>query len=168
MESIKDKTTVYDFSALTITGENKSLSDYRGKVLVIVNTASQCAFTPQYGALQELYKKYRGDGLEILGFPCNQFANQEPGINEEILKFARETYGVEFQMFSKIDVNGDNAHPLYKWLTTSARGFLGTKSIKWNFTKFLIDREGKLYKRFSSKSDPYSMEKDIRELLGLE
>jgi glutathione peroxidase len=166
MEKTENSVKVYDFSAITITGENKDLSAYRGKVLMIVNTASLCGFTPQYAGLQELYRKYHADGLEILGFPSDQFAHQEPGTDEEILQFTKEKYGVEFQMFSKIEVNGAGAHPLYQWLTTSARGFMGTKAIKWNFTKFLFDRDGNLFKRYSSQTEPSAIEKDIIALLG--
>lgn len=164
-QKVDDKTTLYDFSAKTITGETKNLSDYKGKVVIVVNTASLCGFTPQYAPLQALYVKYRDKGLEILGFPCNQFANQEPGTDEEILRFVRAEYSVEFQMFSKIEVNGENAHPLYKWLTTTARGYTAVKSIRWNFTKFLMDRNGKLIKRFPSRVDPMKMEDDIAEAL---
>jgi glutathione peroxidase len=162
----ENRNKVYDFSAKTITGENVDLSAYKGKVLMIVNTASLCGFTPQYAGLQELYKKYRSDGLEILGFPSDQFAHQEPGTDAEILRFTQEKYGVEFQMFSKIEVNGEGAHPLYQWLTTTARGFMGTKAIKWNFTKFLFDRGGNFIKRYSPKTDPSAIEKDIIALLG--
>lgn len=167
MEKIESSVSVYDFSAKTITGENKDLSSYQGKVLMIVNTASLCGFTPQYAGLQELYRKYRSDGLEILGFPSDQFAHQEPGTDGEILKFTKEKYGVEFQMFSKIEVNGAGAHPLYQWLTTAARGFMGTKAIKWNFTKFLFGRRGNLFKRYSSQTEPSAIEKDIIALIGL-
>ena len=167
-QEVNDSGSVYAFSAKTITGEMKSLSEYKGKVLMIVNTASLCGFTPQYAGLQELYRKHRADGLEIIGFPCNQFDNQEPGTDEEILKFTREKYGVEFQMFSKIEVNGSGAHPLYQWLTTTARGFLGTKAIKWNFTKFLFGRDGEFIKRYSPQTTPESIEGDIRKALGLE
>lgn len=157
--------TVYDFSAETITGENKSLSDYQGKVLLIVNTASKCGFTPQYDGLQKLYEKYNPRGFEILGFPCNQFSNQEPGTEEEIAEFCRVNYGVTFQMFAKIVVNGDDAHPLYKYLKDEAPGLLGIKSIKWNFTKFLIDVDGKVLKRYGSNVSPESIDPEIAELL---
>ncbi|APC47056.1 glutathione peroxidase [Virgibacillus halodenitrificans] len=155
---------VYDFSAKTLLGEEKSLSDYKGKVLLIVNTASECGFTPQFEGLQQLYGKYKEQGLEILGFPCNQFNNQDPGSNEEISEFCQRNYGVTFQMFSKVDVKGEQAHPLFSYLTEEAKGML-TKQIKWNFTKFLIDRNGNVIKRFAPQTKPESLEQDIEELL---
>ncbi|MBD1223105.1 glutathione peroxidase [Virgibacillus halodenitrificans] len=155
---------VYDFSAKTLLGEEKSLSDYKGKVLLIVNTASECGFTPQFEGLQQLYDKYKEQGLEILGFPCNQFNNQDPGSNEEISEFCQRNYGVTFQMFSKVDVKGEQAHPLFSYLTEEAKGML-TKQIKWNFTKFLIDRNGNVIKRFAPQTKPESLEQDIEELL---
>ncbi|WP_060681125.1 glutathione peroxidase [Virgibacillus halodenitrificans] len=155
---------VYDFSAKTLLGEEKSLSDYKGKVLLIVNTASECGFTPQFEGLQQLYDKYKEQGLDILGFPCNQFNNQDPGSNEEISEFCQRNYGVTFQMFSKVDVKGEQAHPLFSYLTEEAKGML-TKQIKWNFTKFLIDRNGNVIKRFAPQTKPESLEQDIEELL---
>ncbi|MCJ0930362.1 glutathione peroxidase [Virgibacillus halodenitrificans] len=155
---------VYDFSAKTLLSEEKSLSDYKGKVLLIVNTASECGFTPQFEGLQQLYDKYKEQGLEILGFPCNQFNNQDPGSNEEISEFCQRNYGVTFQMFSKVDVKGEQAHPLFSYLTEEAKGML-TKQIKWNFTKFLIDRNGNVIKRFAPQTKPESLEQDIEELL---
>lgn len=157
--------SIYDFEAFTITGENKSLSDYHGKVLLIVNVASNCGFTSQYAQLQELYMKYHDNGFEILAFPCNQFMNQEPGSNEDIMRFAREKYGVTFQMFAKIDVNGENAHPLYKYLTKDMMGYDKPKKIKWNFTKFLFDREGNFIQRYTPKTEPLTFEDKIAEIL---
>jgi len=158
-------TTVYDFSAKTIRGDEASLSQYRGKVLLIVNTASECGFTPQYKGLQELYTKYRDDGLEILGFPCNQFGAQEPGDEANIADFCEVNYGVTFPMFAKVDVNGDDAHPLFRYLCKEAPGILGTKSIKWNFTKFLVDREGSVVTRYASTDTPEDLEKEIKKYL---
>lgn len=160
-----DNRTVYDFSAKTITGEVKNLSDYKGKVLLIVNTASKCGFTPQFASLETLYKKYKDRGFEILGFPSNQFANQDPGTNKEILDFCTLNYGVTFQMFEKIDVNGRDTHPLYRFLKEKASGSFG-KNIKWNFTKFLINKNGEVVKRFAPNVDPLKIEKDIEELLN--
>jgi glutathione peroxidase len=156
---------VYDFSARTLMGLEKSLSDYAGKVLLIVNTASKCGFTPQYEGLQELYEAYHDRGLEVLGFPCNQFGDQEPGGAEEIREFCRVNYGVTFDMFDKIKVNGPDTHPLYRYLKTSVPGFMGTKAIKWNFTKFLVDREGYVRKRYGSNVEPESIAGDIEDLL---
>ncbi|MFH4180277.1 glutathione peroxidase, partial [Acinetobacter baumannii] len=136
--------TVYDFSAKTITGEEKSLKDYKGKALLIVNVASKCGFTPQYKGLQEVYDKYKDQGLEILGFPCNQFGGQEPGTEADITSFCELNYGVNFPMFAKVDVKGDKAHPLYTYMTEQAPGLLGMKAVKWNFTKFLIGKDGKV------------------------
>ena len=157
--------TVYDFSAASLTGQDIDLAQYRGKVLLIVNTASKCGFTPQYKGLQELYAQHKDKGLEILGFPCNQFGKQEPGDSGEISEFCELNYGVDFPMFSKIDVNGDDAHPLYKHLKQEAPGLLGSKAIKWNFTKFLVNKEGKVVKRYAPTDTPASIEKDIAALL---
>jgi glutathione peroxidase len=156
---------VYDFSAKNIDGKEKPLSEYRGKALLIVNVASHCGFTPQYEGLQKLYEKYQPKGLEILGFPCNQFGAQEPGTEAEIRTFCDLNYGVKFPLFSKIDVNGEKAHPLYKFLTHDLPGILGTEAIKWNFTKFLVDREGNPVKRYGSAEKPEGMEMDIEKLL---
>jgi glutathione peroxidase len=156
---------VYDFSAKNIQGKDLPLSEYRGKVLLIVNVASQCGFTPQYTGLQKLYEQYQPKGLEILGFPCNQFGAQEPGTEAEIKSFCDLNFGVKFPLFSKIDVNGDKAHPLYKYLTKDLPGILGTEGIKWNFTKFLVDREGNPVKRYGSADKPEGMQKDIEKLL---
>ncbi|HVP85671.1 MAG TPA: glutathione peroxidase [Rhizomicrobium sp.] len=158
-------TTVYDFSAKTLSGEEKSLGDYRGQVLLIVNTASKCGFTPQYEGLEKLYEKLHDKGLTILGFPCNQFGSQEPGTESEIGAFCQKNYGVSFPMFSKVDVNGADAHPLYKYLKKEERGVLGTEGIKWNFTKFLVDREGNPVERYGSTTKPEDLEGDILKLL---
>lgn len=155
---------VHDFTATTIEGEEKSLSDYKGKILLIVNTASKCGFTPQLEGLQKLYEKYRESGFEILGFPCNQFGNQDPGSSEEISAFCQKNYGVSFQMFKKVDVKGKDAHPLYKHLTEEKKGILG-EQIKWNFTKFLVDQDGNVVDRFSPQKNPSTLNKDIEVLL---
>jgi glutathione peroxidase len=157
--------SIFDIKIKTINGEEQSMSTYKGKVLVIVNTASKCGFTPQYKALQELYERYQFEGLEILGFPCNQFMSQEPGDEEEIKSFCQLNYGVTFPMFAKVDVNGSDAHPLFTHLTKEAPGLLGSKAVKWNFTKFLIDRHGKAVERFSPNTDPKEMEEKIQQLL---
>lgn len=159
-------TSVYDFTCTTPSGTEKPLADYRGKVLLVVNTASKCGFTPQFKGLEELYEKYKGKGLEILGFPCNQFGKQDPGSNDEIVEFCQLNYGVSFPMFGKIDVNGDAADPLFQHLKKAAPGALGTQGIKWNFTKFLVDAQGKVIRRYAPKDKPSVIEKDIRELLG--
>lgn len=158
-------TTVYDFTAARIDGKVQSLSDYRGRVLLIVNTASRCGFTPQYKGLQALYEEYREAGLEVLGFPCNQFAGQEPGDNEEIRQFCQTNYGVSFPLFAKIEVNGANAHPLFEYLKSEAKGALGSRAIKWNFTKFLVDREGRVLRRYAPNVDPARLEADIAAAL---
>jgi glutathione peroxidase len=157
--------SIYDFKTTTIDGETVSLSHYRGQVLLIVNVASRCGFTPQYQGLEQLYKKYRGRGFTILGFPCNQFGKQEPGSESEIKEFCRTSYQVTFPLFSKIDVNGPDAHPLYKFLEAAKPGILGTKGIKWNFTKFLVDQHGKPVKRYSPRSTPESITPDLDRLL---
>jgi glutathione peroxidase len=157
--------SVYPFKEKTIDGKEISLQDYQGKALLIVNVASKCGFTPQYEGLEKLYKKYKDQGFEILGFPCNQFGAQEPGTEADIQSFCSLTYGVDFPMFSKVDVNGANADPLYKYLTTEKPGILGTEAIKWNFTKFLIDKTGKPVKRYSSADKPESLEADIEKVL---
>ncbi len=157
--------SVYDFSAKTIEGPNKSLKDYEGKVLLIVNTASECGFTPQFEGLQDLYEKYQDQDFEVLGFPCNQFKNQDPGTDIQIFSFCEDNYGVSFQMFSKIDVKGENAHPLYTYLTEQARGLL-TKEIKWNFTKFLVNKQGEVIDRFAPQTEPKTLEKDIEKALN--
>ena len=159
----RDK-TIYDFSVKTIDGQEQSLSHYKGNVVLIVNVASKCGFTPQYKGLQELYNKYKNQGFVVLGFPCNQFLSQEPGTNDEIKHFCSINYGITFPMFDKIDVNGDTAHPLYKYLTSAKGGFI-TDSIKWNFTKFLVDRKGMVVKRYPPQTAPENMEEDIKKLL---
>ena len=161
-------TTVYDFSAQTLDGAKRALSKYRGKVLLVVNTASQCGLTPQYAGLEDLYRKYHERGLEILGFPCNQFGSQEPGTEGEIAKFCETQFGVSFTMFAKVDVNGDEAHPLFKWLRKEAPGLLGSEAIKWNFTKFLVDREGHVVERFAPTTVPADLEPAIEKLLKVQ
>ncbi|WP_152656145.1 glutathione peroxidase [Oceanobacillus sp. CFH 90083] len=158
-------TNIYDFSVKEMNGEEKSLSDYKEKVLLIVNTASKCGFTPQFEGLQKLYEKYEEQDFEILGFPCNQFGHQDPGADEEIKQFCQQNYGVTFQMFSKIDVKGKNAHPLFDFLTREQKGILG-EQIKWNFTKFLIDKDGQVVKRFGPQKNPDMIEQDIKALLN--
>ena len=155
----------YDFSAQTVTGDAQPMSDYRGKVLLVVNTASKCGLTPQFAGLEELYEKYKDKGLEILGFPCNQFANQDPGSDDEIQEFCQLNYGVSFPMFSKIDVNGAGADPIFKHLKQEAPGALGTQRIKWNFTKFLVDANGRVLKRYAPTDKPSAIEKDVAKLL---
>jgi glutathione peroxidase len=157
--------TVYDFSAKAIDGSEVSLDQYRDKVLLIVNTASKCGFTPQYDGLEKLHEEMGDKGLVVLGFPCNQFGAQEPGDAEEIATFCRTSYDVKFPMFAKVDVNGPNAHPLYAWLKSKAKGVLGTEGIKWNFTKFLIDRNGQVVSRYAPTTKPEAIKSDIEELL---
>lgn len=158
-------TTIYDFNAIDIAGQEVSLADYRGKVLLIVNTASKCGFTPQYEGLETLYRDLQDKGLVVLGFPCNQFGNQEPGDAEEIANFCKLTYDVNFPMFAKIDVNGAAAAPLYEFLKREARGLMGSKAIKWNFTKFLVDREGNVVKRFGPQETPERLRGAVEALL---
>lgn len=156
---------IYDFEAQTLSGEMRALEDYRGKVLLIVNTASKCGFTPQYEGLEKLYREFSGAGFEILAFPSNQFAGQEPGDAAEIADFCRTSYDVTFPVFAKTDVNGSDAHPLYKWIKGQQKGVLGTRKIKWNFTKFLVDQEGMVRARFGPQVAPAKIEPAIRELL---
>ena len=156
---------ILNFSSKDLNGEEINLSKYSGKVLLIVNTASNCGFTPQYNGLQDLYNQYSKQGFEVLGYPCNQFGSQEPGSNQEIEKFCKINYAVTFPLFSKIEVNGPSAHPLFKFLTSSKPGLLGTKAIKWNFTKFLINRYGEPVRRYSSKTTPEEMSSEILKLL---
>jgi len=157
--------TLSDFSATTLDGREQDLADYRGKVVLVVNTASQCGLTPQFEGLETLYEKYVDQGLVILGFPCNQFAGQEPGTADEIGAFCQKNYGVSFPMFDKIEVNGDNAHPLYQWLRTEKGGLLGS-AIKWNFTKFLVGKDGTVIKRYAPTTDPEKISGDVEKALA--
>lgn len=157
--------SIYDYTATTITGKEQPVSDFKGQVLLIVNTASKCGFTPQFKGLEKLYETYKDKGLNILGFPCNQFAGQDPGSNDEISQFCELNYGVTFPMFAKIDVNGDGTHPLFKHLKAAAPGLLGSEAIKWNFTKFLVDRNGNVVERYAPTTEPEKMAKDIEKLL---
>ena len=159
-------TNVYDFKAEKLEGGEQSLSEYEGKVLLIVNTASKCGFTPQFDGLEKVFEKYKDQGLVVLGFPCNQFASQDPASNSEIGEFCQRNYGVSFPMFAKIDVNGSNAHPLYKYLTKEAKGVLGTEAVKWNFTKFLVGRDGNVIDRYATATKPEAMTKDIEKALA--
>ncbi len=156
---------LYDFEADAIDGSAVTFDRFKGKVLLIVNTASKCGFTSQYQGLNDLYRKYKDQGFEVLGFPCNQFGHQEPGTETEIQQFCDLNYKIEFPLFAKIDVNGDTAHPLYKWLKAEAPGVLGTEAIKWNFTKFLVDAEGNVVQRFASMDKPESIAQDVTTLL---
>ena len=158
--------SVYDFEAQQINGKPVALSQFKGKVMLIVNTASACGFTPQFAGLEELHETYGNKGLVVLGFPCNQFGAQDAGSNDEIAEFCQLNYGVSFPMMAKIDVNGPQAHPLYQWLTTEAPGLLGSKAIKWNFTKFLIGKEGSVLKRYAPTDTPAGMAKDIEAALA--
>jgi len=155
----------YDFNATSITGDLTSMSKYKDHVILVVNVASECGFTSQYEGLEKLYETYKNKGFTILGFPCNQFGGQESGTEQEIQNFCKLNFGVTFPLFQKIEVNGDNAHPLYKFLKSEATGFLGTESIKWNFTKFLVDKKGKVLKRYGSSTKPMKIVKDIEKLL---
>jgi glutathione peroxidase len=158
--------SIYDFTARTLDGKERALSDFRGKVLLIVNTASACGFTPQYAGLEKLNRKHADKGLVVLGFPCNQFANQEPGDAEEIASFCKLTYDVTFPMMAKVDVNGPKAHPLYAYLTKTRRGALGNSAIMWNFTKFLIGRDGRIIARYGPQVSPAMIEGAIVRALG--
>ena len=158
--------TVYDFQARQIDGRDIALSTFRGKALLIVNTASQCGFTPQFGGLEELHKAYADKGLAVLGFPCNQFGAQDPGPDSDIASFCQVNYGVSFPMMSKVEVNGAQAHPLYQWLCAEAPGLLGSKSIKWNFTKFLVGKDGRVIKRYAPLDKPADMARDIEAALA--
>jgi glutathione peroxidase len=158
-------TGIYDFVARDMSGNDVALSNYRNNVLLIVNTASQCGFTPQYAGLESLYRDLKDRGFAVLGFPCNQFGAQEPGDADEIARFCKLNYDVTFPMFAKVDVNGANAHPLFAWLKSEAPGLLGSKTIKWNFTKFLVDRQGKIAGRFAPTTEPKALRKDIEALL---
>jgi len=157
--------SIYEFNATNIKGEEVNLSDYEGKVLLIVNTASKCGFTPQFEGLENLHKELEDQGLIILGFPCNQFGSQDPGVDEQIEEFCQLNYGVSFPMFSKIEVNGSGAHPLYAYMKKEARGLLGSKTIKWNFTKFLVNRKGQVVERYAPNDKPKSIKADVQKLL---
>jgi glutathione peroxidase len=158
-------TSVYDFSAVSLDGAPVDLERYRGKVLLVVNTASRCGFTPQYKELEQIHRQFKDRGVEVLGFPCNQFRNQEPGTADEIAAFCERNFGVTFPMFAKIDVNGDAAHPLFKHLKSAAPGVLGTQAVKWNFTKFLVKKDGTVYKRYAPQTKPMELMRDIEKLL---
>jgi glutathione peroxidase len=158
-------TTIADFTVKTNRGEPLDLAEKKGKVLLVVNTASKCGFTPQYDGLEALYQKYRDQGFEVLGFPCNQFGGQEPGNAEEIAQFCQLNFGVTFPLMQKVDVNGPDASPVFDWMKGEAKGLMGSTGIKWNFTKFLIDREGQVVKRFAPQDSPASLEKHIEKLL---
>jgi glutathione peroxidase len=159
-------TTVYDFEALSINGKKVALKQYQGKVLLIVNTASACGFTPQFGGLEKLHETHGKRGLVVLGFPCNQFGAQDSGSNGEIAEFCQLNYGVSFPMMAKVDVNGADAHPLFKWLSAEAPGLLGSKSIKWNFTKFLVGKDGAVIRRYAPTDSPASLVGDIEAALA--
>lgn len=158
--------TIYDYQATRITGEVGSIADYKGQVLLIVNTASKCGFTPQFTGLEAIYEKYKERGFSVLGFPCNQFLNQDPGNESEIASFCSLNYGVSFPMFAKIDVNGPGAHPLFQHLATEAPGLLGSQKIKWNFTKFLVSRDGRVLDRYAPTTKPEDLVKDIEKALA--
>ncbi len=157
--------SIYDFTANTLDGAPQSLAEFRGKPMLIVNTASKCGFTPQYTGLEAMYQKHRDEGLVVLGFPCDQFGHQEPGDAEEIRNFCSLTYDVKFPMFDKVEVNGGGAHPLWKWLKKEKPGLLGMEGIKWNFTKFLVDRNGRVVKRYAPTDTPEKIEADLGSVL---
>ena len=159
-------TTAFDFSATTLEGDEQALKAYKGKAMLVVNVASKCGFTPQYTGLEALYRKFKDDGLVVLGFPCDQFGHQEPGDADEIRNFCSLEYDVTFPLFAKIEVNGEKAHPLYRWLKGEKPGFLGSEGIKWNFTKFLIGRDGKVLKRYAPTDSPEKIEKDLGAALA--
>ena len=158
--------TIYDFEAKSISGKDISLSQFKGQVMLIVNTASKCGFTPQFGGLETLHKTYADKGLAVFGFPCNQFGSQDPGVDAEIAEFCQVNYGVSFPMMGKVDVNGPAAHPLYKWLSAEAPGLLGSKAIKWNFTKFLVGKDGQVIKRYAPMDKPADLAKDVEAALA--
>ena len=159
-------TAIHDFTVRNIQGETVPLSRYQGRVVLVVNTASACGFTPQFGGLEELHKEYADQGLVVLGFPCNQFGSQDPGSNDEIASFCQLNYGVSFPMMAKIDVNGAQASPLYQWLAAEAPGLLGSKAIKWNFTKFLVGKDGRVLRRYAPQDAPKKLGKDIEAALA--
>jgi glutathione peroxidase len=158
--------TVYEFSATTIDGKPRALADYRDKVLLVVNTASKCGFTPQYKGLESIYRQFKDRGFAVLGFPCNQFGEQEPGEDATIAEFCERNFGVSFPLFAKVDVNGADAHPLFKHLTSEKKGLLGTGAIKWNFTKFLVGKNGKVIERYAPTTSPEDLVKDIEKALA--
>jgi glutathione peroxidase len=158
--------SIHEFEALSIDGKPVSLADFKGKAMLIVNTASACGFTPQFGGLEQLHKTYGARGLVVLGFPCNQFGSQDPGSNDEIASFCQLNYGVTFPMMEKVNVNGAEAHPLYQWLTAEAPGLLGSKAIKWNFTKFLVGKDGRVIKRYAPQDAPEKLAADIEAALA--
>ena len=164
-KSEQSENPLFTIKVTTIDGEETTLADYKGKVILIVNVASKCGYTKQYKELEAIYRKYKDKGFVVLGFPCNQFGSQEPGTNQEIKQFCTSNFSVTFPMFEKIDVNGENTHPLYKFLKDEKPGFIGTKSIKWNFTKFLVDKKGNVVDRFASPTTPESLTQDIEKLL---
>jgi glutathione peroxidase len=157
---------LYAIDVTSIDGTTRTLAEYRGQVLLVVNVASQCGFTPQYAGLESLYREFKDRGFSVLGFPCNQFGSQEPGSNDEIAAFCRTSYDVSFPMFARIDVNGPAAHPLFRLLKTSRKGLLGTEAIKWNFTKFLVDRDGQVVRRYAPTDTPQSIRPDVAKLLA--
>lgn len=158
-------TSIYQFEAELLEGENKAFADYQGKVLLIVNTASKCGFTPQFAGLEKLYEKYQAQGFEVLGFPCNQFGGQDPASNEKIGEFCQRNYGVSFPMFAKVDVKGPDAHVIFRYLTNNSKGILGN-GIKWNFTKFLINKQGQVINRYAPKTKPEELAEDIEKALA--
>ncbi|QJC52455.1 glutathione peroxidase [Paenibacillus albicereus] len=158
--------SIYEIPVQKASGESVTLEPYRGKVMLIVNTATKCGLAPQFDGLEKLHQTYKDEGLAVLGFPCGQFANQEPGGNDQIQEACRINFGVTFPLYAKVDVNGDGAHPLFRHLTSEAKGFLGTKAIKWNFTKFLVDKDGRVVQRFAPTDKPEKIESHIRRLLG--
>ncbi len=158
--------SIYQFEAELLEGETKALADYKGKVMLIVNTASKCGFTPQFAGLEKLHEKYKAQGLEVLGFPCNQFGGQDPGTNKEIGAFCQRNYGVSFPMFAKVDVKGPEAHVIFRFLTREAKGILGSRNIKWNFTKFLVGRNGEVLGRYAPTTKPDALEADIEKALA--
>jgi glutathione peroxidase len=165
-EGVTSSGTIYDYSARTLSGAEQSLSDYRGKVLLVVNVASECGFTPQYAGLEALQQRHAAEGFDVLGFPCNQFGSQEPGDEAQIRQFCDTRFAVTFPMFAKVEVNGPNTHPLYAHLKSSEPGLLGTEGIKWNFTKFLVGRDGKVIKRYAPATKPEAIEADIVKALS--
>jgi glutathione peroxidase len=158
--------SIYDFSASGIDGRKRSLGEFQGKALLVVNVASKCGFTPQYKGLEQLQRDFAGQGFEVLGFPCDQFGHQEPGDEAQIREFCSLTYDVSFPMFAKVEVNGDHAHPLYRWLKHEAKGILGSEGIKWNFTKFLVDRQGQVVRRYAPTDTPEKIARDLPGVLG--